>query len=294
MTCARQVVFSGVAVALATTFASWAVFYLDRGSWQTFLSPRQKTLRRVLKRAIFTIADQQLITGIALLTSAYANMHRYNLYKEDKWDFQDAHFVLVIYQSCLSLSVFFACGNTSRKFSKHVPATYIRAFFVIVLVLALSFTVAVSHHAFEPLFFLFQGMPGHDEDHIYKAFWIQLRRGSMTVAIIFAYAISAIQALGLAHVLPAVENKGIKPTPQIGSPKAPIFQTMHTLFFTAFVIWQKFAAPGEVSEAAARLGISAWCGLNNPGENEWTFGQTVAVTMLLLPILSVVEDYFGM
>lgn len=59
------------------------------------------------------------------------------------------------------------------------------------------------------------------------------------------------------------------------------------------VLIQKFMLPPEITEGAAELGIMVWCGLNSEGDNAWTFGQTVALTLLFLPVLSIMDNYSG-
>ncbi|PVH67633.1 hypothetical protein DL98DRAFT_600288 [Cadophora sp. DSE1049] len=321
------VVVSGVIVALATAITSWVAYYLNpkskpsepsepseqpEPSEQSKLSPKE-VWREVAESALFSLADQQLVTGIALLASAYVNIREYTLYKEDKLDFQDAHFTLVIYQSCLSLSSYFACLISLREFQgspaiiprqsqKHPATIYIRLVFITLFALSLTVTVAISDQAFLPIFYVLQGTPGPDDNILFSKFSRDLRRGLSAAAVMLTYCFSLIHALWPKRIEKLKEriirrNNRCQSVCKVfvfflSKEWALLLYSAYVLLFIVFVNIQKWDKPPEVSEVAQDLGIKQWCGLNNDGENRWVFGQTVAMTMLLLPTLSVLDAYF--
>ena len=61
-----------------------------------------------------------------------------------------------------------------------------------------------------------------------------------------------------------------------------IMQLILALLSTILVLSQKFSVPEEPGK---------WCGLQDRGENEWGFGQTLSVVMLLLPGMSAAQAY---
>ncbi|KAJ4351590.1 pre-rRNA-processing protein esf1 [Didymosphaeria variabile] len=61
-----------------------------------------------------------------------------------------------------------------------------------------------------------------------------------------------------------------------------IIQLILALLSTILVLSQKFSVPEEAGK---------WCGLQDEAENEWGFGQTLSVVMLLLPAMSAAQAY---
>jgi hypothetical protein len=61
-----------------------------------------------------------------------------------------------------------------------------------------------------------------------------------------------------------------------------IIQLLLALLSTVLVLSQKFSVPEEPGK---------WCGLQDEGENQWGFGQTLSVVMLLLPAMSAAQAY---
>ncbi|KAH7303319.1 hypothetical protein B0I35DRAFT_446964 [Stachybotrys elegans] len=299
------VVFSCVIVAVGTTILSWTAHGLRR-KLSNRPSRCARIWERVVERAILSLADQQLITGLALLISAHINRHRNELYMEDVDDYQDAHFVLVIYLSCLSVSSFFAGVNTLRRVSKHPAMTLIRGILAAAFVILLLYTVGRSYHAFEPAMYLLLNRPKADDNYILSWPMIALRQGLSAAAIGFLFLVSSLHAVDDEFKARVEEfpltKAALKWLPDsrrawlrkivgwiIGAPSVAILQGIYTLALMVLVLAQRFRPPPPVSDTAAEAGIREWCGLDNDGENEWVFGQTVAVVMLLLPLLSIAE-----
>ena len=122
-------------------FPSWLQNWLSRGLSTTQLNNR-KLWRRVLDRLILGFADQQLITGFALLVSGYVTVFPG---PEGGWPFDGAHWNLVVYMSCLSSSTHLACVLTLRKyFGIHKLTAIIRVVLIILFSLLLIPSIIVS------------------------------------------------------------------------------------------------------------------------------------------------------
>lgn len=61
-----------------------------------------------------------------------------------------------------------------------------------------------------------------------------------------------------------------------------IVQILLAIMSVTLVLTQKFSVPDDQKR---------WCGLQDGGENEWGFGQTLSVVMLLLPALGACQMY---
>jgi hypothetical protein len=153
-------VLSFVVASLLTTIASIAAAFLDAAVadpmallplWlQNWLSrglstqqiDNRKLWRRVLDRLILAFADQQLVTGFALLVSGYFNVFPG---VEGGWLSNGAHWNLVVYMSCLSSSTHLACVLTLRKyFGIHKVTGRMRVVLIILFSLLLIPSIIVS------------------------------------------------------------------------------------------------------------------------------------------------------
>ncbi|KAI0508851.1 hypothetical protein F5B22DRAFT_618961 [Xylaria bambusicola] len=275
-------------------------------------------------QVILSFSDQQLITGFALLLSSYVNLYAYkeDFVIEDALDYQDAHFVLVVYLGCLSSSSHLICllrwaqlceveepGHTKVE-----EMMQVRKWIILIFALFLTGSAATSYHTFRPIFWLLQGAPGPGSDDIvYAESWLIAQRVIPAFLILYVFWICYMQVSSelkekLEKALSHVENclKKTLPTKQtkrvmcliqfclFSRPKFALgIQTFGVIISILFVLLQKFSQPPEITDYALELGIQEWCGLNNPGDNRWGFGQTVAVAMLVLPFLSLIDAYKG-
>lgn len=122
-------------------FPSWLQKWLSRGL-STQAVDNRKLWRRVLDRLILGFADQQLITGFALLASGYVTVFPG---PEGGWPNDGAHWNLVVYMSCLSSSTHLACVLTLRKyFGRHKLTAIIRVVLIILFSLMLIPSIIVS------------------------------------------------------------------------------------------------------------------------------------------------------
>lgn len=147
-----QVLASGIIASITTLVALITAHFLNHKQPER-LSRRQRIWKQVLNKHIISFADLQLFTGFALLISSLVNTHKYITIfgMADPLDFQDAHFILVIYQCCLCASVNFACLiKLGDKLPKDRKSTNVRVGIIVLFGLLLAIVIALSHHAFEP------------------------------------------------------------------------------------------------------------------------------------------------
>lgn len=104
----------------------------------------RKLCRRVLDRLILGFADQQLITGFALLVSGYATVYN-GPAGSGGFPNNGAHWNLLVYMSCLSSSTHLACVLTLRKyFGIHRITAIIRVVLIVLFSLLLIPSILVS------------------------------------------------------------------------------------------------------------------------------------------------------
>lgn len=155
---------SCVLAALLTTVASIATAILDQilmadaaflpKKLNRLFSKKQKPerirtcrfRRNVLDRLIFSLADQQLVTGFSLMLTGWI-VHHDDLYS--------AHFALIIYLSCLSSSSHLAAIVTLRKyFEENQTLALFRITIIGLFALLLSLSISLTS-AFGPFYFVF-------------------------------------------------------------------------------------------------------------------------------------------
>jgi hypothetical protein len=111
----------------------------------------RKLRRRVLDRLILGFADQQLITGFALLISGYVSV-----YQGPGGGFPNngAHWNLLVYMSCLSSSTHLACVLTLRKyFGIHKMTAIIRVVLIVLFSLMLIPSILVSFASLQDILY---------------------------------------------------------------------------------------------------------------------------------------------
>lgn len=288
---------------------------------------KRKFWRRVLGKLILALADQQLVTGIALLTSAYIILPN-NPFSTNTGavsiDYQDAYFTLVVYLCCLSSSTHLACIITAKRSGDELPqVTKIRIVLIILFSVLLSVSIALSIYAFDPFFrFLYLILVDAlgASKRTYRAFtyivplvimlyifWISIiqladsLRGKITHSIRLTrrpfHIISDILTRSLGKTFHDRVVGFIKSSFWFFLFSKPwvVFVLQIVLVITSlyFALSQKFTPAPKPNEEALAAGVSSWCSLNNSADNEWGFGQNVPMFLLFLPVLSTVEAYFG-
>lgn len=101
--------------------------------------------RRVLDRLILGLADQQLVSGFALLICGYVTVYPHH---QDVFDpsVPTAHWHLLVYMACLSSSTHLACVLTLRKyFDEHKSTGKFRVVCIIIFSLFLIPSIIMSY-----------------------------------------------------------------------------------------------------------------------------------------------------
>lgn len=161
----KKVVVAYVFAALLTTSISIAAAVLDEmlqadtaflhKKLNVFFSRNRsvESLRRcrfgrnVLSRLVLALADQQLVTGFALMLTGWIIYHN---------RLNSAHFVLTIYSSCLSSSSHLAALITLRSyFTENPTLALFRICIIPVFVILLAVSIVLSEHAFGPFYLIF-------------------------------------------------------------------------------------------------------------------------------------------
>ena len=218
--------------------------------------------RVVLERLALSLADQQLITGIALLLSGFIT---------ERHALDGKQMLLIVYLSFLSSSSHLACVITLREyFNTHMEVAYIRIcaiiFFANLLFVAISIIfsealarLALIFFAYSPVVVLLSFDPLKRDIRSIIQKWLseknwdklQERMGNI---------ISLSSGLSLVFLV------------QIGYFVATVCSTL-------------------VRRVSHRKGEQ--CNRRDDEVNQWGFGQTLPMFLLLLPLLSAVEAYYG-
>lgn len=128
---------------LPERFNAW----LQRRSLRRSRKNKEK-YRRVLDQVMISLADQQLLTGIAVIISGYVRATNERIFNSKLpyiLRLQENHFHMIIYMSCLSSSAHLACLITLRRcFSAHSVPALIRLVLVVVFALLLAASFLIS------------------------------------------------------------------------------------------------------------------------------------------------------
>ncbi|KAH7123663.1 hypothetical protein B0J11DRAFT_615221 [Dendryphion nanum] len=316
------VVLSVVITAFASIFASLLAVCLDIKSSKEKSTeerlqpppsarrhPKPYALRPMLDEIIISFADLQLITGVALLVSASVNIQHTPLQREDRLDFQDAHFILVLYECCLLNSSYIAGLIALRNYcSTENKNNYFRGALTSAFSCFLIVFVGISYHAFEPVSWILESSPSADNRRHVEDSLTNRRRGISVIILSYISWIGLIQVFDIRKEMSKFLSGNFKrirgdyfqfvgrilkylligfPDPHV----AFFTQAGSAVVFAIFVFLQKFMEPLGTTDHAKSLRIKEWCGLQNDGDNKWDFGQTLALTLLLQPVLSVLGIY---
>jgi hypothetical protein len=237
--------------------------------------------RDILDKLIMTLADTQLFTGFSLLVSLYVDLANVNDQRSEKV----AHARLVVYLCCLSSSSHLAAIVTLRKylgqdhmlFFARLRMILITAFgLILISTIIYTFTSARTSASIVGV-----------ESRLYDIPIVLL-----TLALVYMYWVTILQVLTHIRndmkkaVRPALKKllgnryKTIKPLLRFcvfSSPEAVfVYQVLFAAGSLGLVFAQKFSKrPSE-----------NLCGLNDRNDNQWSFGQTLAILVLFQPAFS--------
>jgi hypothetical protein len=321
-------------VAILTTVASIIAAYLDEvlRAETAFLPKRLNAItsknqdhtrirrcrfwRTVLERLIIALADQQLVTGFAILITGWIVYHE---------DIYGAHFALAIYLSSLSSSSHLAAIVTLREYFNDNPAlALLRIGFISAFALGLAISITLSD-AFQVFYFVFWYLfemigPGNETSY-YDA--------EPVVYVFIIWPILWAFWTGIWQIVPEARDRFISwvtrklwlPTCSIGrhvcfplnfvqyriptrvSDRLRKYAraTLHYMVFlspgTVFVLQIVFAAISVAMALAQKFSPgdpgTNDCSLNSQEENMMGHGQILVFLMLVLPIIAIVEAYKG-
>jgi hypothetical protein len=265
--------------------------------------------RKVLERLMISLADQQLVTGFAILITGLIVYHEH---------FDGAHFTLVVYLSCLSSSSYLAAIITLRQYflDNHALAKLrILCIWAFAILLALAIPMSKAFGPFSLTWFLV----------------LKPDRNTIAARLILNY-LSVWQVLwffwtGIWHISPLEKQESYKaifkrafkivawnPICQImcchSSAEGKARWKKYTLYprrvlrylifltpFSVFVLQIAFATFSVVMALAQKFVPSGpepnSCSLRSKEENEMGYGQILAILLLVLPIIATVEAYKG-
>ncbi|KAJ4329925.1 pre-rRNA-processing protein esf1 [Didymella glomerata] len=237
--------------------------FLDTGwkkdyAWRPFLDP-----------LIIGFGDQQLVTGYAVLLSAWIKV------AQNSFEVQGAHFVLVLYICALSSSSHLAALITLRKyFRKYKLIAKIRLTLVVFFATCL-FASMLAAIGMPPTVTSREGVTTEESD--------RAQRLAFLVPMLFIL-IETTYSFRSAHFMLLPAHFGLRLVYFLFLNPLIAFavQILLAILSVVLVLTQKFAQPDNQK---------AFCGLQDEGENVWGFGQTLSVAMLLLPVLSACHTY---
>jgi hypothetical protein len=242
-----------------------------------------KLWRNVLERLIIALADQQLVTGFAVLITGWI------IY----WGhFDSAHFTLVLYLSCLSSSSHLAAIITLRQyFSEHPELARLRLFCACIfagLLLVQSRQSVLVDFLWLAIPWFFWTASWHiitiEAQESHKANYKTIKRlASRPICWILRYNPSArakdrwkrhtVYPRIVLHYLAFLTPFSVF-----------VLQIFFASFSVALVLAQKFTPGGPDSNV---------CSLRSDEENEMGYGQILAIFLLVLPAIAGYEAYMG-
>jgi hypothetical protein len=260
--------------------------------------------RKVLERLMIALADQQLVTGFAILITGLI------VYRGH---YKGAHFTLVVYLSCLSSSSHLAAIITLRQYflDNHALAKLrIACIWAFAILLALAIPMSKAFGPFSLAWFLVS----------------KPDRKPIAARFILSY-LSVWQLLwffwtGIWHISPLKKQESYKAKFNRAfsivawnpiyhsSPEGQARRKKYTLYprrvlrylifltpFSVFVLQVAFAAFSVVMALAQKFVPSGSdpnsCSLRSKEENEMGYGQILAILLLVLPIIAAFEAYKG-
>jgi hypothetical protein len=321
----NKVVISFVLASLATTGASIFAAFLDgmvsdeqavlpslMNKWlqegkDEAAVTRIRRWRHVLDHLILAFADQQIISGFALLIACYI---------KDIPNISTAHTYLVVYLGWLASSSHLAAVITLRKyFDERRITAYIRVILITTFAILLLVSSIISQ-SFGPFsIIVIKTLRRLHFHHGTRALWI-----SSVLPHVVLYWAAVIQLrpcwkVKLQKWLSTKLAPRLKTCFCLGAVWTQIERCLgrrdsqrlrqnlvtfirYCMFLNPFTIFfsQVFIA---LFSAGLSVGQKLWnpvnagCSLYDTNENAWGFGQILAMLLLLLPLFSVFEAYIG-
>lgn len=261
--------------------------------------------RNVLDRMILALADQQLVTGSALMLTGWIVYHN---------DLYSAHFALIVYLSCLSSSSHLAAIVTLRKyFEENQTLALFRITIISLFALLLSLSISMTS-AFGPLYFVLNTVTDWFVNGplgiflsivpILWTFWTGIWQIVPALRVRFQAWLTRvvwprIKRAGLGRCWSWIQRRLSERKIQklrrmfwlimtyicfLSPMTVFLIQVLFAIISIAMALAQKFD-PGSKDDGE--------CSLNSPEENEMGYGQVLAILLLVLPAISTFEAYKG-
>jgi hypothetical protein len=245
---------------------------------------------------VLASADTAVISGAALLLSAYANLPLTSGSQRSPLDFQDAYFTLCTYLCSAFCSCHLASLLVLRdRVKRHPLSTRIRVGLLTVFAVLLTVTIDLSRYAFEPVFVEMER--------------VLVFRMGLPVAFEYDFLEYFLPPLFMAYAFwISVYNLLWRPDEKVERPlwrkvlrfivfssPATVFalQLIFTLGSVTFVLLQKFTKAPPPTADERKHGIGQWCSINNEADNMWGFGQLCAMILLLVPFYAATQASCG-
>ncbi|KAL1304000.1 hypothetical protein AAFC00_000442 [Neodothiora populina] len=282
--------------------------------------------RNILERLILNLADQQLITGISLLVIGYI-VQPWPL--SEKGRLWPARLSLVIYLSCLSSSSHLACMLSLHKYLRRHPVlAKLRMILIIIFALFLSISIGLGQTYYVLSIFYSWIFSSHQQGNGRD---VSTSAGDIIMYVIPPMVALHVYLIAALQLMPSIRdsiknairslyrNRGRRLVPtrlldrllgprwsdRVGQITKRIFwfclflnppvifaaQIMFAIISVTFILIQKFAVPPP-SPPPPDFHADLFCsGLDNQSENQWGFGQMLAMSVLILPFLAALETY---
>lgn len=318
-----QVITAFTIAAVTTTFASICAAILDMiipGSPHAMFFPsmhrsmikifgkcdeeKYKSRRKLLNGLILSLTDQQLFTGYALLVSRYIRMSHHSLWSKDYMTLsgfarlREAHFHLVAYLSCLSSSSHLSCMIALKGyFQNHRKVWKGRFTLTTIFYLFLAYTLAFSW-AFPFANNIRKHVHTHFLDDGYNETQYRedmvnkhtkpVPEADLVFTVIFAPLIIYYPFYICFYSITESENIKLQNTRR--KIFAFFFKSM-TVAFVVQIIYFIYSLVYVWAQKTRKDPTARHCDLNAP--EEWRFGQTLPLLLLVQPLLSTWGLYQG-
>jgi hypothetical protein len=291
---------------------------------------RYRKWRHVLGKYISSTADTTSITGFALLASAYATL-KTDGSSAGGDNYHDSYWTLVVYLCCVCSSTHIASLLAMRNhIEKHLASSAVRIFGMSCFGIALAVTVDLSRYAYESMFVVLEDVTinkwhmNPNVEHMLEDVLPPL-----AMAAVYWNAIVPLAAPALAnhrepsHRVPAALWRFTRYALFVAEPPVSrwlvllwtaakyimtdniiawffsrafvvlFLQLTATIVTIVYLLIQKLAKATPATDADKAMGIYTWCSLNNKWDNQWGFGSSCSMILLIVPFYMAIGNYLG-
>ncbi|KAK7520517.1 uncharacterized protein IWZ02DRAFT_266584 [Phyllosticta citriasiana] len=277
--------------------------------------------REVLEKVMISLADQQLLTGYAILISGYIRANRSSP-AIPTWDpnrgnsyhakLRDAHFDLIIFLSCLSASSHLASVLVLKSyFKKSRVVMSIRMTLIVCFTILLAVTIGLSpplSFGYSIIYNINKPAESTEPTDSEPTYILRLKKTvSLSILVMYLAVASFLVALFVEEVhekwntilglwgsrLDPRRRSTVVRTGRLstwGFSVLPTVQFVSQLLLFTFALI--LAASQKFAEPTRHENQPKMCSLNSPDANRWGFGQTLPMFFLLQPVLTGIGEYY--